>query len=182
MIRFLDVFIAGIGLLTLCPFMAIVYAICLLDTGAPLFKQRRIGQGKKLFTLVKFRTMHCDTPSVGSHLVNPSAVTYFGSFLRRTKIDELPQLWNVLSGEMSLVGPRPGLPNQVELTAARTALGVYSMRPGITGLAQVNRIDMSKPLELARMDALMAQNLNVKNYFAMIALTLLGRGNGDAAS
>ena len=103
------------------------------------------------------------------------------AFLRRTKLDELPQLWNVLLGDMSLVGPRPGLFNQNELTAARSAQGVFAARPGITGLAQVNGIDMSTPELLAKTDAQMLRELSVTNYFRFIVLTVLGKGTGDAA-
>jgi lipopolysaccharide/colanic/teichoic acid biosynthesis glycosyltransferase len=103
-----------------------------------------------------------------------------GALLRRTKLDELPQLWNVLLGDMSLVGPRPGLFNQHELTAARDAQGVFAARPGITGLAQVNGIDMSTPELLAKTDAQMLRELDVVNYFRFIVLTVLGKGTGDA--
>jgi len=99
--------------------------------------------------------------------------------LRRTKLDELPQLWNVLKGEMSLVGPRPGLFNQEELTQAREAKGVFNVRPGITGLAQVNEIDMSTPQLLAETDAKMISTLNIKSYFQYILMTVTGKGSGD---
>jgi lipopolysaccharide/colanic/teichoic acid biosynthesis glycosyltransferase len=141
--------------------------------------QKRVGKEKKAFTLVKFRTMRKDTASVATHLASASAITPFGSFLRKTKLDELPQLWNVLKGEMSLVGPRPGLFNQEELTAARDAKGVYKVRPGITGLAQVNEIDMSTPELLAKTDAEMIETLNVINYFKYIIQTVFGKGSGD---
>lgn len=102
-------------------------------------------------------------------------------FLRKTKLDELPQLWNVLKGDMSLVGPRPGLFDLVELLQARERLGVFAARPGITGLAQVSGIDMSTPELLAQTDARMLANMSVKNYFSLILQTLLGGGQGDAA-
>jgi lipopolysaccharide/colanic/teichoic acid biosynthesis glycosyltransferase len=94
-------------------------------------------------------------------------------------LDELPQLWNVLLGEMSLVGPRPNLLNQTELIEERDSLGVYSLKPGITGLAQINKIDMSTPKELARTDAQMIDNLGVNSYFHYIIVTVLGKGSGD---
>jgi lipopolysaccharide/colanic/teichoic acid biosynthesis glycosyltransferase len=116
---------------------------------------------------------------VASHLASADAITPFGRFLRRTKLDELPQLWNVLKGEMSLVGPRPCLFNQQELIAEREARGVFGARPGITGLAQVNEIDMSTPQLLAETDQTMLQNLTVGAYFKYIFMTVAGKGAGD---
>ncbi|MDA0293383.1 MAG: sugar transferase, partial [Verrucomicrobia bacterium] len=101
------------------------------------------------------------------------------TFLRRTKLEELPQLWNVLKGEMSLVGPRPCLFNQQELIEARERLGVFRARPGITGLAQVNDIDMSTPELLAQTDVRMLSSLGVKDYFRYILMTVTGKGSGD---
>ncbi|MEK9570527.1 MAG: sugar transferase, partial [Paracoccaceae bacterium] len=138
-----------------------------------------IGRNKKPFILVKFRTMSKDTASVASHLASSTSITKPGRFLRRTKLDELPQLWNVLKGEMSLVGPRPGLPNQELLTEARSRLNVYSVSPGITGLAQIKGIDMSTPELLARTDAQMIAEMSVTNYFRFIFLTVIGNGKGD---
>jgi lipopolysaccharide/colanic/teichoic acid biosynthesis glycosyltransferase len=131
---------------------------------------------------MKFRTMKPETAHVASHLADASAVTPLGRFLRRTKLDELPQLWNVLKGEMSLVGPRPCLFNQQELIDAREQLGVFAARPGITGLAQVNEIDMSTPELLAQTDARMLSSLGIRNYFAYILMTVTGKGSGDRIS
>lgn len=179
MIRFFDVVFSLAGLVVGLPVLVVLYVIGLFDTGSPLFFQQRVGRHQKPFTLVKFRTMKVDTASVASHLASTSSITKFGTFLRRTKLDELPQLWNVLKGEMSLVGPRPGLFNQEELTAERDALGVFAVRPGITGLAQVSDIDMSTPKLLAETDAKMIASLNVKDYFKYIFMTVLGKGAGD---
>ena len=123
--------------------------------------------------------MKRDTASVASHLASASAITPFGKFLRRTKIDELPQLWNVLKGEMSLVGPRPCLFNQQELIDERESRGVLSVRPGITGLAQISKIDMSTPQLLAQTDARMIGELTVGKYFSYIVQTVCGKGSGD---
>ena len=123
--------------------------------------------------------MRRDTAWVGTHLADAIAVTPSGRFLRRTKLDELPQVWNVLRGEMSLVGPRPCLLNQEELIAERVARGVFDARPGITGLAQIQGIDMSTPELLAKTDAEMLESLNVYTYFRYIFLTFLGKGTGD---
>ena len=179
LLRVLDILLSGIGLLLLWPILLILFVLGLFDTGSPLFRQERVGRYQKPFVLVKFRTMHIDTASVASHLANSTSITHFGSFLRRTKLDELPQLWNVLLGDMSLVGPRPGLFNQRELTAARVTHNVFSVRPGITGLAQVNGIDMSTPELLAQTDELMLKQLTLKSYFRYIILTVLGKGSGD---
>ena len=179
MLRVFDVFLSAAGLFLAGPLLLVLTIAGLLDTGSPLFRQRRVGRGKKPFTLVKLRTMRPNTAHVATHLADVSAVTPFGKFLRRTKLDELPQLWNVLKGEMSLVGPRPCLFNQDELVQARERLGVFKARPGITGLAQVNEIDMSTPELLAETDAKMLASLGVKDYFRFIFMTLAGRGSGD---
>ena len=182
MIRCLDFLFSFLGLILGSPVLLIIYIIGLFDTGSPVFKQERVGRNKKPFTLVKFRTMSVDTVSVASHLASTASITKMGGFLRKTKLDELPQLWNVLKGEMSLVGPRPGLYNQAELTAARESEGVFDVRPGITGLAQVNDIDMSTPELLAKTDAKMIKDMTLKNYFKYIFQTVLGAGAGDRVS
>lgn len=179
MIRLLDLSLSFLGLLIGFPLLILLTLIGLLDTGSPIFRQERIGRNKQPFTLIKFRTMSKDTESVASHLASSSSITQFGHFLRRTKLDELPQLWNVLKGEMSLVGPRPGLFNQEELTAAREVKGVFDVRPGITGLAQINEIDMSTPELLAETDAKMIKTLSLRNYFQYILMTVTGKGSGD---
>jgi len=180
MIRFFDIFFSLIGLIVFSPLLTIIFIMCLFDTGLPLFRQERIGQDEKLFMLVKFRTMHKNTISIASHLSDASNITFFGQFLRKTKLDELPQLWNVLKGEMSLVGPRPGLPNQFELINARRYHNIFVARPGITGLAQIDDIDMSTPELLAKTDARMLANLTLISYLKYIIITVLGRGSGDA--
>jgi len=179
MIRFIDCTLSIIGLLLGSPILIVLYIIGYFDTGSPIFRQVRVGRFKKPFKLVKFRTMVVGTESVASHLANFSSITPFGYFLRRTKLDEVPQLWNVLKGEMSLVGPRPNLFNQDELITERDALGVYDVRPGITGLAQVNGIDMSTPNLLAKTDMTMIKSLKIANYFKYILQTVAGKGSGD---
>lgn len=179
LIRIFDFVFSFIGFFCFFPIFVIIFLIGLFDTGSPIFRQVRVGRHKKPFTLVKFRTMKVDTANVASHLASASAITPFGSFLRKTKLDELPQLWNVLWGDMSLVGPRPGLFNQEELTAARDKKGIFNARPGITGLAQVNEIDMSTPELLAETDAKMLENLTLANYFKYIFMTVAGKGSGD---
>jgi O-antigen biosynthesis protein WbqP len=178
-LRILDILLSVVGLLLFLPVFLLLYILGLIDTGEPIFRQERLGKDLRPFVLIKFRSMRLGTESCASHLVSRTAVTRFGAVLRRTKLDELPQLWNVLRGDMSFVGPRPGLASQTELTNARVLQGVYVVRPGITGLAQVNRIDMSTPELLARTDALMLRDLGIKMYFKYIFITLLGKGWGD---
>jgi lipopolysaccharide/colanic/teichoic acid biosynthesis glycosyltransferase len=159
--------------------MFLLFIVGLFDTGSPLFKQERLGKGKEPFKLIKFRSMDLNTQSVATHLVQSTVITKWGSFLRKSKLDELPQLINVLNGDMSFVGPRPNLPNQKELIEEREARSVYNIRPGITGLAQINKIDMSTPVLLAVTDAKMISELNIYQYFKYIITTLLGKGFGD---
>ncbi len=159
--------------------LLVLTVIGLFDTGSPVFRQVRVGRHQKPFTLVKFRTMKVDTASVATHLASSASITRFGYFLRNTKLDELPQLWNVLKGEMSLVGPRPGLFNQEELTEERAKRGIFDVRPGITGLAQVNEIDMSTPALLAETDQKMIQSLTLVDYLKYIFITVAGKGSGD---
>lgn len=180
MIRFFDVIFSFLGLLILFPLLLVVYIFGLFDTGSPIFSQTRVGRDQKPFTLIKFRTMKVNTLSVASHLAASSSITTLGKFLRRTKLDELPQLWNVLKGDMSLVGPRPGLFNQIQLIDSRESYGVYSVRPGITGESQLSSIDMSTPELLADIDAKMIREFNLVNYFKFIIRTVLGKGSGDA--
>ena len=182
MIRCIDITLAFCGLVFGFPLFLVIFIIGWFDTGSPLFIQERVGRGKKPFKLVKFRTMSKDTQSVASHLASAASITKSGKVLRRTKLDELPQLWNVLTGAMSLVGPRPNLYNQEQLIRERDSMGVYSVRPGITGLAQINEIDMSTPELLAKTDREMIDNLTVSNYFKYIVATALGKGSGDRVS
>lgn len=161
------------------PVFLLLTVVGLFDTGSPIFRQVRVGRHQKPFTLVKFRTMRVDTASVATHLASSASITRFGHFLRKTKLDELPQLWNVLTGDMSLVGPRPGLFNQEELTAERAKRGVFDVRPGITGLAQVSEIDMSTPALLAETDQKMINSLTLADYFKYIFMTVAGKGAGD---
>jgi lipopolysaccharide/colanic/teichoic acid biosynthesis glycosyltransferase len=179
LIRLFDFVLSAFGLILLSPVMLVLYLAGFADTRSPLFCQVRVGRHRNPFTLVKFRTMRPETAHVASHVADAAAITRWGAFLRRTKLDELPQLWNVLKGEMSLVGPRPCLFNQETLIAERAERGVFDVRPGITGLAQVQGIDMSTPRLLAETDAQMIKTLTLINYFRYILLTVLGKGAGD---
>jgi len=154
--RGLDLLIAAALLVLLAPVMLLVAIAIRLDSPGPaLFRQRRIGRGSSEFVILKFRTMKAGTPDLASHLIQGSAasrITGIGGFLRRTSLDELPQLWNVLRGDMALIGPRPALYNQYDLIALRQAEGVDALRPGVTGWAQVNGRDELPIPEKVRLD------------------------------
>tara|TARA_R110002072_G_scaffold1598_7_gene13672 strand:- start:37603 stop:38151 length:549 start_codon:yes stop_codon:yes gene_type:complete len=177
--RVFDFIFAFFGLIVLSPLLMIVSIIGFLDTGSPIFRQSRVGKHQKPFNLYKFRSMKLNTASVATHLALESSVTPFGKILRISKLDELPQLVNVLMGDMSLVGPRPCLFNQEELIAARENRQVFDVLPGITGLAQVNGIDMSEPELLAEWDQKMLTDYTVVAYFKYLIMTVVGRGSGD---
>lgn len=181
MYRFFDILISFFGLIFMSPFFLIIFFFGLIDTGSPFFIQERVGKNKKPFRLIKFRTMKISTKNVASHLVSSNNITSLGTILRKFKLDELPQLINVFNGDMSFVGPRPNLFNQSELIKFRDKIGAYDVSPGITGLAQINKIDMSNPRLLARIDNLMIKNMNLASYFYYIIKTISGSGRGDAA-
>ena len=181
MIRLLDIFLSVLGLILFSPLIILTtILVFVVDNVSPIFKQERLGRHEKIFILLKIRTMLENTPSVASHLADASCVTRVGRFLRKTKLDELPQLWNVLRGDMSFVGPRPGLADQRELRIARRLNNCFSVRPGVTGLGQINNIDMSNPKLLAMVDAHMIRNFSVFAYCKYLGLTVIGRGHGDA--
>jgi O-antigen biosynthesis protein WbqP len=155
-------------------------AIRLDSPGPALFTQVRVGRGQRPFKLLKLRTMRVGTPTAGSHEVSASQVTRVGGWLRRYKVDELPQIWSVLRGDMSFVGPRPGLPSQHQLNDERAQRGVFAVRPGITGPAQVSGVDMSTPRELAIVDAGYIAGQSWTYDLRLILATVFGRGTGDA--
>tara|TARA_B100000242_G_C43020606_1_gene474907 strand:+ start:1032 stop:1583 length:552 start_codon:yes stop_codon:yes gene_type:complete len=179
MIRIIDIFLSSLGLIVFSPLIFLVYLIIYLENKNPIFYQERLGRKMKIFLVVKFRTMSVGTGNYATHLVDPKSISMIGKLLRKTKIDELPQLWNVLKGEMSIVGPRPCLTSQKELIDARLKFNIYRTKPGITGLAQINGIDMSDPLLLAETERKMLRNFNILSYFYYIILTVFGFGLGD---
>jgi O-antigen biosynthesis protein WbqP len=155
------------------PIALIAILVRLTSKGPILYWSDRVGKNNQIFRMPKFRSMLVGTPTVATHLLaNPNSyLTPIGSFLRKSSLDELPQLWSILKGDMSFVGPRPNLYNQHELINERNNRGVYQVRPGITGLAQINKIDMSTPQLLAETDAKMIAEMTVSNYFKYIFLT-----------
>ena len=178
-IRIYDILIAATILIIFSPVLIFVFIICFIESKKPIFIQKRVGKNQIPFNLIKFRTMKVSTPSLASHLVHKESITRFGRVIRTLKIDELPQLLNVIKGDMSLVGPRPCLFNQLELISLRQDSNVFKVKPGITGLAQVKGIDMSNPKKLTLTDSYMISKYNQKNYFKYLFLTLFGRGIGD---
>jgi O-antigen biosynthesis protein WbqP len=177
--RALDISACALFLALFWPvLLIIVAAIRLHSPGRAIFAQVRVGKNGRAFTCYKLRTMYSGTANLPTHQVEASAVTPIGELLRRFKIDELPQLWNVLLGDMSLVGPRPCLPSQIELVDARERLGVFTVRPGITGLAQISGVDMSDPQRLAEIDARYVRTQTVPGDLKLIWATLRGQGVG----
>ena len=172
MIRIFDFLFSLIGLIFLFPLLVFIFFISLFENGSPLFVQSRVGYNIKSFSLIKFRTMPPGVRSAGTHLIKNIQLTSFGFFLRRTKIDEIPQLLNVFLGDMSLVGPRPCLFNQRKLINERKKRGVFKVRPGITGLAQISGINMKTPTLLAKTDQKMIKNMNLYKYFYYILRTI----------
>ncbi len=178
-IRLFDILFSFLGILFLSPIFLILFFLILINSKSPMFFQVRIGKNMKKFHIIKFRTMKIDTENKPTHLINKDHVTKFGKILRKTKLDEIPQLICVLKGDMSLVGPRPCLINQKELINERKKKNIFSVRPGITGLAQIYGFDMSNPKVLCSIERKMLINLNLKNYFKYLFLTFLGKGFGD---
>ena len=179
--RLIDTLLA----VALAPLGCILCAVCILairlEGGGPaIFSQVRVGKDLKPFTLYKLRTMSKGTGDKASHEVSQSQITRTGAILRKAKLDELPQILNVLKGEMSFVGPRPCLPSQSLLIAEREKRGVFRVLPGITGPAQIAGIDMSTPIALAEADAEYCRTIGFFNDLRCMFLTALGSGSGDA--
>ena len=181
--RPLDIVVSALALFVLSPFILMaLLAIRLTSPGPGVFSQARVGRDGVPFRCHKLRTMYVGTASVPTHEVPASRITPIGGFLRRTKLDELPQLWNVLKGEMSLVGPRPCLPEQTALVEARRRRGVTALRPGITGLAQLRGIDMTDPERLAEIDAGYLTVASLPTDLEILINTLIsGEARGDRA-
>ena len=182
--RFLDIVLSAAGLLVLSPILLIIAVAIKMDSKGPvLFKQKRVAKGKEHFQILKFRTMYADVPKdVPTHLLaDPeSKITKIGRFLRKSSLDELPQIWNILVGEMSIIGPRPALWNQFDLIAERDKYGANDVRPGLTGLAQVMGRDELPIAVKAKYDGDYAQNVtfanDIKIFFKTITSVLGAKG------
>jgi O-antigen biosynthesis protein WbqP len=172
--RLIDIVVSFIAILLLAPLFIIVALIIYVQDGAnPLFTQKRVGLFQKEFILMKFRSMPINTANVVSTEVSTLKITTFGKFIRRSNLDEIPQLINILKGDMSLVGPRPSLVTQEDLIQIRKDLNVYSCRPGLTGLAQVNAYDYMPSVKKAFWDGKYANNLTFLTDFKIIMSTFV---------
>ena len=166
--------VASLSVLLLLSWLLLMVAciIKLQDKGPVFFIQKRIGREQRLFSILKFRSMPVNTANVSSDRVHLIKITPFGKFIRRTNIDELPQLFNILKGDMSLVGPRPSLPDQTELIELRSNNGAYRCRPGLTGLAQVNSYDYMPVSEKAAFDGQYAEAITFAGDVKIVLKTL----------
>ena len=173
MIRIFDIFLSILGIIFFLPVLPFIFLAARLETGSAIFKQLRVGKNQEPFFLYKFRSMKINTPMRATHLTNKKNITKVGNFLRISQLDEILQFYNVLYGNMSLVGPRPCLFNQKKLIIERKKTGVFKVRPGITGLAQINGITMKNPTLLAKTDLKMIKQMNLFNYFNYIFKTVL---------
>lgn len=181
--RFFDIVLSLLGLIILSPvFLCVALAIKFDDAGPAFFKQKRVGKGKTYFWLYKFRSMKTNTPDIPTHLLNDPEqyISRVGKFIRKTSIDELPQMFNILKGDMSIIGPRPALWNQDDLIAERDKYGVNDVKPGLTGWAQINGRDELEISEKARLDGEYVEKLSFgfdcKCFFGTIAAVLKSDG------
>ena len=181
--RFLDLVFVAFVAFGFWWLLLVVWAAVKIDSPGPgIFAQIRIGKGGRTFTCYKFRTMRRDTVQAGTHEVATTSITRVGAIIRKTKIDELPQIWNIVKNEVGLVGPRPCLPVQADLIRERSKRGVLDLVPGITGLAQINKIDMSTPEKLAQWDRLYLARRSILLDLKIAIQTVRGKGMGDNVS
>lgn len=151
------------GLIALMPILIFVSFLIMLEDGFPLiYRQSRLGINQKEFTIYKLRTMKKHAPQIATHEVSDQYFLKVGKFIRKTKLDEFPQLYNILIGDLNFVGPRPGMASIPSLVHERESLDIYSLTPGITGLAQILGYDMSNPAELAKIDRIYLENQSTK--------------------
>lgn len=182
--RAFDIFCAIYGLIVAGPFLLIVSLLIRLESPGPaIFKQKRPTLNNKLFNIYKFRSMKIDTPNVATDLMDPADfITKTGKFIRKTSIDELPQLVNVLKGDMSIVGPRPALYNQYELIEKRTKANVHTIRPGVTGLAQVMGRDNNTDDQKVMYDKYYLENQSFKLDMYIIYKTVINTISSEGVS
>ena len=169
-IKILRNIVCIIGLMIISPFLFLSAMVIILEDGMPIFFiQERIGKNKLIFKIIKMRTLKVETPNTGTHQLDQKYELICGKLFRKIKLDEFPQLINVLKGDINLIGPRPGLINQTKLTECRSGNDVYAIKPGITGLSQVLGYDMSNPMKLAEVDKLYIDN---KSFYIDLLIML----------
>ena len=180
--RALDIILAIIVIFLLgwAILLSLIFYKIIFGKKSFFFIQKRLGRDKTIFELIKIRTMKINTEENPTHKTSVSDITKLGAFLRKLKIDEIPQVINVLRGDMSFVGPRPCLSIQKELIIKRDEKNIFSVKPGITGLAQINRIDMSNPDILVKYDSQYLEKASIKFDLLIILYTIIGRGSGDS--
>ncbi len=181
--RILDIFLSAVGLVILFPlFLIVIIAIKIDDPGPAFFRQKRVGKDKKHFWLYKFRSMKVNTPELPTHLLKDPQqyISKVGAFLRKTSLDELPQIWNILKGDMSIIGPRPALWTQDDLIAERDKYSANAVRPGLTGWAQINGRDELEIELKARFDGdyveKMSFGFDCKCFFGTVRSVLKSEG------
>ena len=179
MIRIADIVIAAVILILCFPLWGIALIASFIDTGSPIFKQKRVGKNQKIFTLYKIRSMKIGTKHLPTHEISRSKISRIGKIIRRLKLDEFPQFINVIKGDMSIVGPRPCLPTQQSVIEARKNRNIFRQKPGITGYAQINGVDMSLPSKLVNYDNKTISVISFREYISLIVLTAVGNGMGD---
>jgi O-antigen biosynthesis protein WbqP len=163
-----------LGLILVSPIIIFAMILVFIEDGLPaIFIQKRLGKNKKIINIYKIRTMKKYTPNLGTHEVNDNNYLKIGSFLRKTKIDELPQIANFLKGEIDIIGPRPCLPNQTNLVMLRDDSRIFDIKPGITGLAQVLGYDMSNPENLTKIERLYIDNKTLRLDLLIFASTFI---------
>ena len=173
-IRMIRDFICIIGLLIISPFLFFAAIAIIIEDGMPvLFIQERIGKNQSIFNIIKIRTLKTGAPNIGTHLLENEYQLKCGKLIRKIKLDEFPQLINVLKGDINLIGPRPGLVSQIDLTENRNAKGIYEIKPGITGLSQVLGYDMSDPAKLAEIDKMYIQKQSLYVDFLILISTFM---------
>jgi O-antigen biosynthesis protein WbqP len=183
--RTFDLIVAGVvALIFAIPIIFIAAAVKLTSRGPVFYWSDRVGRGNRIFSMPKFRSMRTDTPAVATHLLGDakSYLTPIGSFLRRSSLDELPQLWSILRGDMSLVGPRPALFNQQDLIELRTACGVETLVPGLTGWAQINGRDELPIPAKVKLDQEYLQRRSIVFDFRILVQTALKVVRGDGVN
>ena len=170
-------------LMLMLPIMVFASLLIFVEDGLPIFfRQERLGKNKKIFTIYKIRTMKNDAPQLGTHAVSKNFLLKIGKFIRKIKLDEFPQLINVIIGDINLVGPRPGLVTQEILSSERDKKNIFNMKPGITGLAQILGYDMSNPKKLSEIDMIYMKKKSKYVDFMILLGTFFSKYRNQIAS